>query len=619
MNAFTRSISQIFKGAVKAFQTFPAAIASALAFAIVTMIRIQLDWPQQEAYNFLFNSLHWAFALGAVLSLAAITAAQSRFNEARAFLIANLLGAAAVAATFLALYLYGGTDSGQDASRFAVVSALAASRVSMAILVSFLAFIIMAGYPKDQSDFSRSFFMTQKAFFIALIYGLVIMGGTSGVAGAFQALLYQEMSMKVYEYIGTMVGFLTFTIFVGYFPDFRKGQLDKHREEAQKQPRFVEILFEYIMIPIVLALTAVLLIWTGKIIVTGSWPVFMQLSGIVTGYTVGGIWIHVMVTHQESGLAKFYRRIYPFAALVILSFEAWAFLIQLNKSGLKMTEYYFILIWIIAVAAAVLLPILKAKAYPVIVALTCALAVFSVLPVVGYQALPVTAQVNRLENLLVSQGMLDGDQLFPAVTEPELAVRESITDAVGYLAYAEDAKLPSWFDKRLGESGTFKTKLGFEQTWPKPEGTFISGPGGNMGTSLVLQPGAVDISDYRWAVNLQQEKEKASVTIDGDKGLYRINWKVTPPTGMPVLKIELDDHVILEQDMNAYIDQVSAAFPLGQTEPYQATLKDMSLQLETPEVTVLLVFSNIDINIDPRQDIINYWLNLDALYLKEKP
>jgi hypothetical protein len=617
MNAFTRSISQISKGAIKAFQTFPAALASALAFAIVTMIRIQLDWPQQEAYNFLFNSLHWAFALGAVFSLAAITAAQSRFNTARAFLIANLLGAAAVAATFLLIYLLGGTDPALDASRFARVSMLAAARVSMAMLVSFIVFIFLAGYPKDQSDFARSFFMTQKALIIALIYGGVIMAGTSGVAGAFQALLYQEMSVKVYEYLGTLVGFLTFAIFVGYFPDFRKGQLDEHRAEAQKQPRFVEILFEYIMIPIVLALTAVLLIWTGKIIVTGVWPVFVQLSGIATGYSLGGIWLHVMVTYNESGLAKFYRRIYPVAALVILAFEAWALLIQLGKSGLKTTEYSFILIWIAAVAAAVLLLILKDKAHAVIAALVCALAVFSVLPVVGYQALPVTSQVNRLENLLVSQGMLKGDQLVPASSAPELAVRESITDAVNYLSYAEDAKLPSWFDKRLSESGVFKTKLGFEQTWPKPD--VVPGPGGYMGTSLMLPPGAIDISDYRWVVNLQPEKDKASVTIDGDKGSYLITWTLNPPNGIPSLKIELDGRVILEQDMNAYIDQITAAYPPGQTVPVQASIKDMSLQLDTPEVTVLLVFSNIDINVDNRQDIINYWLNLSALYLKEKP
>lgn len=619
MNSFTRSISQISKGAVKAFQTFPAALACALAFAIVTMIRIQLDWPQQEAYNLLFNSLHWAFALGAVFSLAAITAAQSRYNEARTFLMANLLGAAVAVVTFLLLYLYGGTDPGLEVSRYAVVSGLAASRVGVAILVSFIAFIILAGYPKDQSDFARSFFMTQKALLIALIYGGVIMAGTSGVAGAFQALLYQEMSEKVYMYLATLVGFLAFAIFVGYFPDFRKGQLDAHRAEAQKQPRFVEILFEYIMIPIALALTAVLLIWTGKIMVTGQWPVFLQLSGIATGYAIGGLWLHVLVTYNESGLAKFYRRFYPIAALVILAFEAWALLIQLNKSGLKMTEYSFILIWIIALVSAVLLLIIKDRAHHVIAALICAVVVFSVLPVVGYQALPVTAQVSRLEKLLVSQGMLEGDQLIPADAAPELAVRESITDAVSYLAYVEDAKLPGWFDKRLAESNVFKTKLGFEQTWPEP--VLGPSPGGNLGISLALKPGAVDIGDYRWAVNLQnyERKGEASASIDGDRGTYRIKWAVNPPTGMPTLQIELDDRVILEQDMSAYIDRITAVYPPGQAGAPEAAIEEMSLRLETTEVSVLLVFSNVDIYVDPRQDVINYWLNLSALYLKEKP
>jgi hypothetical protein len=63
MSAFTRSILQVFKGAAQAFQAFPAANASALGFAVVTLVRIHMDWPQQEAYNFLFNCLHLSFAL----------------------------------------------------------------------------------------------------------------------------------------------------------------------------------------------------------------------------------------------------------------------------------------------------------------------------------------------------------------------------------------------------------------------------------------------------------------------------------------------------------------------------------------------------------------------------
>jgi len=621
MNVFTRAISKIFKDAAKAFQTFPAAIACALAFAIVTMIRIQMDWPQQEAYNFLFNSLHWAFALGAIFSLAVITAAQSRYNESKAFLLANLLGGCAAVVTFLALYWFGGTDPASTEYRYTMLSGLAAARVGVAILVSFIAFIILVSYPKEQSDVAHALFMILKSFFIALTYGIVIMSGTSGVAGAVEALLYQGMSEKVYMYIATFSGFLAFCIFAGYFPDFRKGKVDQHREDAQKQPRFIEILFEYILIPIVLALTVVLLLWATKTVMGGMRVPFLQLSSIATAYTVGGILLHVLVSHHDSGLAKFYRRFYPLAALIILAFEAWALIIQLQKTGLKMDSYSFIVIWIIALVSVVLLLLRQAKAHVAIAYLISTMAIISVLPVVSYQALPVTVQVNRLETLLLSQNMLKDNQIIPAADEPGETVKQSITDAVNYLAYAEDAKLPVWFDKDLRESATFKSKMGFEQTWPKPDDLY---PGRPMGTSLLLPPEAIDISGYRWAFDMQtlaenSQKGGASSTVNGERGTYRITWIVDFRVGIPTLKIELNDQTILEQDMNPYIDRITKKFPPGKTVPPEAALEDMSLQLATPEVTALLVFRNIDISSDPYADTIHYYLNLSAIYLKENP
>lgn len=620
MNVFWESISKVFRSAAGAFQTFPAAIGSALGFAVVTMIRIQLDWPQQEPYNFLFNCLHWAFALGAIFSLAAIVTAQSRWGQDRAFRIANLLGVVVVIATFVLLYLFGAADPALTGSRYAVISALAEARIGAAMLICLLAFIFVAGYPPEQSDFSRSFFMTHKAFFIALIYGLVLMSGLSGVAGAIQALLYQEMSEKVYMYIATLAGFTSFTIFAGYFPDFRPGQPPDQRQAAQEQPRFIEILFGYIMIPIVLALTAVLLIWAGKTMFSGMGSSFLQLSGIAASYAAGGIWLHIMVTHYENGLARFYRRFYPLAALVILAFEAWALVVQLQKSGLKLAEYSFAVIWIIAVVAVILLFIRQEKSHPAIAGMICVMAVAAVLPVIGYHALPVTAQVSRLESLLVSQNMMEGDQISPAAVEPELAVREAITDAVDYLAYAEDADLPAWFDRRLGESTFFKTRMGFEQAWPQPEEVYT--PQGIIGVSLVLRPEAVDISDYRWVINMQnpsnEKRSESSVTVRGQRGLYLISWKMNPPGGIPIITVTLDDRVLLDEDMNAYIDRITAAYPPGSASNPEASFEDMSLKLETPEARFLLVFSNVNIYVDPEHDVFNYSLNLDTLYMEEK-
>jgi hypothetical protein len=617
MNKFKLSVLKILKDSGDAFKTFPAAMGCAAAFALVTIIRIQLDWQYQEPNNFLFNCLHWSFAFGALFNLALITGAQSRINTRKAFLYANIIGVAAVAAVFFGLYFFGASDPMVTGARFAVISNIAAARISVLMGVSLLVFIVLAGFPKEHSDFARSFFMTHKAFQIALIYGIVIMAGTSGVAGAVEVLLYNDMSEKVYMYIATLVGFLAFTIFVGYFPDFRKGETDEHREVAQKQPRFIEVLFGYILVPIVLALTAVLLIWAAKTMFGGIQSEFYMLYRIAAAYTVVGIWLHIMISHYETGIAKFYKRVYPLAAIVILAFEAWALFSQLGESGLKFTEYAFGVLWILAAAAAVLLMVMKEKSHPIIVVVASVLAVCYVLPILGYNALPVTAQGNRLKNLLVSEGMLQNDIITPAAAEPELAVRQGITDAVDYLAYANDAKLPSWFDKTLALPTNFKDTMGFEKVWPEVDNNF-PGTDGYLSTNVYLQSQPIDISDYRWAVNPQEEYQKGQLytTVTGEKGAYDVYWDNTS-FGIPLLRIIKDGTVILEEDLGDFIDAIGEKYPPSQYEPIPAGLEDMSFTLTCPELTVLVVIRNAEIHLDPKEDVIGYWINLESIYIYE--
>src|SRR5665648_405611 len=85
--------------------------------------------------------------------------------------------------------MFGSTDPNLVESRFAMVSALSIARVSMVMLVSYLTFVVLAGVQAENNhmseakeknlkvkyDFAKSFFMSHKAFFIALIYGAVMM------------------------------------------------------------------------------------------------------------------------------------------------------------------------------------------------------------------------------------------------------------------------------------------------------------------------------------------------------------------------------------------------------------------------------------------------------------
>jgi len=620
MNTFVRSVVKTFEGMLLSFKRYPETIACALAFSLVTIVRIHLDWEEQKAYNFILNALHWTFAFGALFSLALVTFEKSRMNKRQTRLLVGVAVGGTAILTFVLLFLFGGADPAFAGLGSGSLSALAIARVSAAMYCSLVAFVILAAYSNGRSDFSKAFFMSHKAFFTALIYGSVLLGGTSGVAGAVQALLYENMSSKVYMYIGTLAGFITFAIFVGFFPDFTKDKEDERRDIAEKQPKFIEILLGYILTPVMLALTLVLLIWTGKTVAAGIEASFMQLARIASMYALGGIWLSFMTVGYENGVSRFYRKAFPVAALLILTAEVWSIAVQVGESGWKTTEYVVSLILILAVVAAVLFLLKKKNAQVLIALLSAFLVLVSVLPMAGYHAFPVRDQISRLEGFLAQEGMLKGDELTPAEKEPALSVREGITDAVAFLAYAQSAKLPSWFDRNMGDSYSFKKAFGFEQAWPEPDYSGPSDTGAYIGVSLRLPVEMVDISGYDWAVTLNdfESKGSAAVEMETEKGLYQIQWVINTPDGIPELRIALDDRSLVEKDLRDYIDGVTKKYPPGKNQSVNASLEDMCYKVETPEISVLLVFSNVDVGIDMQNDDFQYWLSLNALYFKEK-
>lgn len=620
MGTFAKSIKKVAKGAMDAFGTFPAAIASAFAFSIITAIRIHLDWPQQEEYNFLFNCLHWASGFGAAFGIAAVTYVRTRKNSKKDFALSNLVTAAVIVVIFLLLYFFGGREPlPDDYFRYMRLTDISIARMTAISFAVAVAFVIFAGLPRKNPNMTRSIFMTQKAFVTAAIYGGVMMGGTSAVAGAIQALLYNDMSYKVYQYLGTIVGFLTFTIFAGYFPDFSKADEDEKRKSAQTQSRFMEVLFSYIMVPIALALTVVLLLWTVRTVMEGIGSSFVRLSSIATSYAVGGIWLHVMVAEHENGLAKFYRKVYPIAALLILGFEAWALVVQLGKFGMKTTEYFFLITWVVAVVSVLLIILQKERAYIKISMLAALAALMAVLPFAGYHTLPARLQSQRLEKLLLSANMLQAGAIVPGNESLDKEVREQITDSVSFLAYQYDADLPDWFDRDLANYRDFKDTFGFEQVWPQYD-DYIP-PSEYVSTFLTLEPVAIDVSTYDWAFNLLDfsKKGEGAAELSGRNGAYVVEWILEESNStVPRLRISLDDEIILDEVMQRYVDRISEKYPPAAYQPRTVGLEDMSERFENDKIEVLVVLNTAEISLDTKNDRITYWLSLNSMYLKEK-
>ena len=615
MNKFTKSLSTVAKGAENSFREYPSAMISALLLALLTIIRIHMDWPAQEDWNFFLTCAQYSLALGSILGLTLATYSKALINNKKSFYIANILTLLVVGIVFLLLYYLGAINGEGSGNLPLQLTSIAQARVFAGILISLFLFLIIVGSQKEKSDFSKAFFMTHKAYFIALIYGIVIYLGAGGIAGAVQALLYKDLSFNIYMYIGTIAGFLAFAIFIGYFPDFRKDVDDERREIAQKQPRFIEALFDYIMVPLMLALTLVLLLWAGKTVITGFNVPFFRLSAIATGFTLIGLWLHIMVTHSSRETAKIYRLIYPIAALLILIFEAIALINQVKDWGIKTAEYSFALLLILLVTASVLLLIKKEKSHIAIAFVIIGLTIFTVIPVTGYHALPVKSQIVRLENILVSNEMLDGEKITPSKLDTDEKIKEQITDAVDFLIKREKTNLPEWLSPSLRESWKFKETFGFEQTWPSFD--YNNFPSDYAGIYLTLPQGAYDIKNYSWAISLSESYNNIPVFLEGEKGSYEFFWNVRE-NNIPVLKVELEGETIVEESFEEYLNRIQEKYPPGKGDPNSIPLEDMSYLIENGDLELLVIINDISINLDNRTGSIGYWVNPWMIYMNEK-
>lgn len=623
MNDFKQSVEKVLRGAFQAVSTFPAASLSGLLFTLTTMVRIQMDWPQEEKYQLLFNSIHWSFGLGAVFGLMAVTYLRGRKNQGHLLGLANGVTGIVSLLSFLALYFLGQINPTPDSYlKYPYLSNLANARMSILIGILFLAFILFAARPKEKPNLSRSVFMVQKALVVTGIYGLVLLGGTSAVAGAIQGLLFPSMSFKVYQYLGSIIAFVTFLLFLGYLPDFSKDESDEKRQEAENQSKFMHLLFSYILVPITLALTVVLLLWAVKIMFQGVGDNFLTLSGISTSYAVIGIWLHLMVQDADNKLARFYVKVYPIATLLILAFEGWALVTQLRVYGMQTTEYYFVLVWIVAVTAMIFLLWKKQRAYQGILVLLMAAMLFTVLPVVGYQSLPIRLQTQRLEKLLVEAKMWQENEIVPGSEELARPLREKITLSAQFLARQENKDIPTWLRISAYDTAEFTKVMGFAPIRPRQD----SQPpikDETRSTNLRRADQALAIEDFDWrlALNYNSKEEGQVAYFEGKAGAYQFQWlDNSAENKVPHLKVTLNEEVIIDESLTTYIEELLKAHPPIPTSEQLDPISVDTLQIPFASETIegIFVFNGIEIRIDPTTKEQTCWIDVEGIYLIEK-
>lgn len=603
MGTIRNAIGKTVRGAAMSYQRFPSAMIGATALTILTSIRIA-DNSLLEAGQ--FDKWQIIFALTAIISLTWSGWLYSRDKSERS----EVLSLASLIAILPLALLIQPVDGR--------IPNLTMTRVLATGAIAIIVLLLSISRNSEKTDFNKRFFMLHKAFFIALLYMLVVMGGLNFTAAAVEILLYSEMSSDVYQHLSTWSGFLGFAFFLGNLPNLRRTADFEQVHVSQKQPKFIEVLFVFVMIPIVLMLSVVLLLWALRMLLTQQWPQFEQLASIFSGYVLLGVWLTIMVANAQHGLARFYRRVFPLVAILFLLVEAVAIVRQVNQMGIRVGEYTAAFIWLFGLSSAVFFLLRPVRFNHLTAWIAAGLIFVSVLPFAGYSDVVLASQVGRLEDVLIKNDMLTGEKIEPASSGslPPEADQVLITEAVSYLSGLDRyEKLPGWFPEEVRIYSDFEKIFGFAQRW-STGGDDIMNPD-RKAVWIRSEQNVVDISGYDKMISSGFEKVGIRSEFSTDQGNYEIELISDEMNNTaPALELRRDGELIIEHDLKPELSAL--AEKAKEQSGYEILLppEDLRFVIEQNGVKLMIVFGAVDVTWE-FDNVERYFLNGTTIYFAD--
>lgn len=318
---------------------------------------------------------------------------------------------------------------------------------------------------RKTADFNKIALIHFKSLFTSGLYSGVIAAGFSAILVTIDLLLF-PINEKSYAYMMAIIWIVFAPVyFLSLLPLFNATGKEEQEITLRKSdyPKFLEILVSYIAIPLFSVYTLVLLAYFVKILVSWEWP-SGQLGPMILAYSAVGIVLFILGALLENRFAYWFRMIFPKALIPVVIMQMVAVWIRLDAYGITESRYYIALFGIFSIVSGVILSIWPNGKNGIVVLLSTAVAIFSVLPPVDAFTVSRNSQIGILEDYLQSEGILSEGVLTPDSDVPE-KVRVEITGKLEYLSRTSSLEYIKWLPEDFDLYQDFETTFGFEPTY----------------------------------------------------------------------------------------------------------------------------------------------------------
>lgn len=440
------------RGLTGAVSRFPLTAIFLLAAVVINT----MDINTEDIY---YLKYFLAFVVGATLGGVVQVIYERNFNKILARML--LLGAAI-------LLTIGYYFTIIPIPRLSIEIGIRTAVVLFALLIAFIWMPVI----RSKVSFNESFMVVFKAFFITLFFSGIIFLGISIILAAINQLLF-TVDSRFYSHTANVVFVLFAPLFflsnTPVYPKEQDNNMDTEKISIQKEliskatscPKYLEILISYIIIPLVLVFTIILILYIIINIGNGFWTNNL-LEPMIVIYSITVILVYILASRLENKFAVLFRKIFPKVLVPIVLIQTVSSIIQTGDMGITYSRYYVILYGIFATVAGLVFSFVPVKMNGIIAGLLIGFSLISIVPPIDAFSISRTNQINMLEEVLLKNNMLEDNTIKPSNSISD-AEKQKIIKSVNYLIRMEYTDEISWIPADFDYYADFYQTFGFYQ------------------------------------------------------------------------------------------------------------------------------------------------------------
>ena len=292
-----------------------------------------------------------------------------------------------------------------------------------------------------------------RAFIISNIYSFIVFVGISGIIFALNSLFKFNFGSSVYLRVA-IFSFILFNV-VTFFSDFPKVR-DSFTD--YKYPKAFRILLVYIITPIVIIYTAILLAYFVKILVLWQIPNNLIVNLVIWFASFSIVYLFFLSRVDSITFINKFKIVFPFTFFPLLGMMFFAIYLRIKEYG--MTENRYI---VIAAGVWIFLSLIYYIFYRENSNISIPIFLSVIILITGIgpasaTSLSIRSQNARFEKLLRDNKMIAGEEIKPNINI-ESDAKSQIVDIVSYMVRTDRVDKLSYMPKDFKLSEDSFTKL----------------------------------------------------------------------------------------------------------------------------------------------------------------